>query len=266
MNTAEVRKHLEEFPNARVLAWFSCGAASAVAAKCAVQAYGDRCVVLYCDTSSTEHPDNVRFMEDVAEWIGKPVKILRSSTYSDTWDVYEKTGYLVGPAGARCTTELKRNVRKRYADFDDVHVLGFTLDEQRRVARFNAENPELFTTFNLVDNCITKAACYRIIRDAGIALPTMYVLGFDNNNCIGCVKGGMGYWNKIRVLFPGVFARMATLERKMDVAILSESHYVRGKRERARVFLDELDPSRGVGEHEAPMDCGVMCISGEDDD
>lgn len=32
----------------RYLAWFSCGAASAVAAKRAVEKYGERCEVLYC--------------------------------------------------------------------------------------------------------------------------------------------------------------------------------------------------------------------------
>lgn len=30
----------------------------------------------------------------------------------------------------------------------------------------------------------------------------MYDLGYANNNCIGCVKGGIGYWNKIRIDFP----------------------------------------------------------------
>jgi PP-loop superfamily ATP-utilizing enzyme len=40
----------------RVLVWFSCGAASAVAAKLAVEKYGDQCEVLYCDTLAYEHP------------------------------------------------------------------------------------------------------------------------------------------------------------------------------------------------------------------
>lgn len=49
----------------RTLVWFSCGAASAVAAKLAVQKYGAACEVVYCDTLSTEHPDNGRFLTDV---------------------------------------------------------------------------------------------------------------------------------------------------------------------------------------------------------
>ena len=64
--------------NSRVLAWFSCGDASAVAAKLAVEKYGDRCEVLYCDTFAYEHPDNRRFFDDVQRWIGREIKVLRS--------------------------------------------------------------------------------------------------------------------------------------------------------------------------------------------
>lgn len=54
----------------RKLVWFSCGAASANAAKIAVQKYPD-CEVLYCDTFKYEHPDNRRFFVDIEKWIGK---------------------------------------------------------------------------------------------------------------------------------------------------------------------------------------------------
>jgi hypothetical protein len=50
---------------------------------------------------------------------------------------------------------------------------------------------------------------------AGIEIPAMYKMGYNNNNCIGCVKGGMGYWNKIRKDFPEVFNRMAVIEREV---------------------------------------------------
>ncbi len=92
----------------RVLCWFSCGAASAFASKLAVDKYGNDCEILYCDTLAYEHPDNGRFIKDVERWIGKSVKFLRSPNYSDIYDVFDKTGWLVGPGGARCTTELKK--------------------------------------------------------------------------------------------------------------------------------------------------------------
>ncbi len=104
---------LKTLDTKRQIVWFSCGAASAVTAKLAVDKYPD-CEVLYCDTLKYEHPDNLRFLNDVSTWIGKPIKILKSKKYSDIFDVFNKTGWLIGVGGARCTTELKKNVRKKY--------------------------------------------------------------------------------------------------------------------------------------------------------
>lgn len=240
----------------RVLSWFSCGDASAVAAKLTVEKHGDRAEILYCDTFAYEHPDNRRFFDDVQEWLGVEIKVLRSPDYSDIYDVFRRTRWLVGPAGARCTTELKKNVRKAYQRVDDVHVFGFTADESHRVDRFWKENPELFAEFPLVEQGISKTDCHRIVRDAGIDLPAMYRLGYRNNNCIGCVKGQAGYWNKIRRDFPEVFWQMARTERELNAAI--NKRYVNG--ERIRVFLDELPPNAGRFDEEPDIECGVLCV------
>lgn len=239
----------------RVLIWFSCGAASAVAAYLAMRKYPDA-EVLYCDTLKYEHPDNVRFMADVAKWIGKEIKLLKSSKYTDIFDVFDKTGWLVGPGGARCTTELKKNVRKAYERPGDLHVFGFTSDEENRILKYEDENPDTDVEWILRDAKVSKADCYALLQRAGIILPTMYLLGYNNNNCIGCVKGGMGYWNKIRVDFPEAFARMAAQERKMGVAICKS---YAGDKKRKRVFLDVLPPDAGRGESLPDIECGVIC-------
>jgi hypothetical protein len=243
----------------RVLAWFSCGSASACAAKLAVEKYGDRCEVLYCDTLAYEHPDNRRFLADVERWIGKPIKILKSDKYTDIYDVFERTRWLVGIGGARCTTELKKNVRKAYQTVDDLHVFGFTTDELLRVVRFGKENPELEAEFPLVENEMDKEDCHNMIASARIARPAMYDLGYTNNNCIGCVKGQAGYWNKIRKDFPLVFDRMAKMERTLDAAICKKEGISNGKRWRKRVFLDELPPNTGRYKTEPDIECGVLC-------
>jgi len=245
----------------RVLVWFSCGAASAVAAKMAVDKYGDSCEVLYCDTLAYEHPDNTRFMADVARWIGKEIKLLKSNKYKDIFDVFDKTGWLIGVGGARCTTELKKNVRKAYQRPDDLHVFGLTLDEKKRIERFEDENADIDVEWVLFDGKVSKKDCYRIISQAGIDLPMMYKLGYNNNNCIGCVKGQAGYWNKIRVDFPDAFDRMAKQERKMNAAI-NKTYAGDGKRK--RIFLDELDPNAGRGVPMPDIDCGVLCIKPEE--
>lgn len=242
----------------RTLVWFSCGAASAIAAKLAVEKYPEA-EVLYCDTLAYEHPDNARFLVDVSRWIGKGIRILKSSKYRDIFDVFDKTGWLIGPNGARCTQELKKNVRKEYACSDDLHIFGLTVDERKRIERFEEQN-DVEVEWILRDAGVDKAECYRRLQDAGIPLPAMYLLGYNNNNCIGCVKGQAGYWNKIRIDFPAAFDRMAKQERRMNAAI-NKSYAGDGKRK--RIFLDELDPTAGRGVPLPDIECGALCMTPE---
>lgn len=238
----------------RVLVWFSCGAASAVAAKMAVETYPDQTVeVIYCDTLKYEHQDNRRFMGDVSRWLGMPVKLLKSDRFADIFDVFTREQYLNGQNGAPCTRALKRNVRKAYQEPNDLHVFGYTADEVSRIQDFEDDNPGLECAWLLRDAGVTKRDCYRIVREAGIELPVMYRLGYKNNNCIGCVKGGAGYWNKIRRDFPESFARMAAMERRVDFALLR----VKGE----RCFLDELPEGVGRYEEEPDIECGPQCVN-----
>lgn len=232
------------FPG-RTLVWFSCGVTSAVAAKLTIAEWPD-VEVIYCDLLDNEHPDNIRFLYDVQNWIGKEIKLLKSDKYTDIFDVFDKTGWLVGPSGARCTTELKRNVREAYQWPGDIHVFGFGADEQSRIDRFEENNPELYLLWPLRYAGLNKQDCIDMLQSAGIELPTMYKLGYKNNNCLGCVKGKKGYWNKIRIDFPPVFTRMSKQERKMGVKILD-------------VYLDELDPTAGRYETEYEIECGPVC-------
>lgn len=243
----------------RVISWFSCGDASAVASKLILEKHPSA-EVIYCDTFAYEHTDNRRFFADVEQWLGVKIKILQSPDYKDIYDVFEKTRWLVGIGGARCTTELKKNLRKAYQLIDDTHVFGFTSDEEHRVERMHRENPELITEFPLIDAKITKKQCHEMVRDAGIELPMMYRLGYKNNNCIGCVKGQSGYWNKIRKDFPTIYNKMALVERQLNAAICKKEYTKDGKRVRERVFLDELPPNVGRYNNEPDIECGVLCV------
>ncbi len=194
----------------RIICWFSCGATSAVAAKLVNDEYGKNndVRIVYCDTGS-EHPDNMRFLHDMEKFIGRKVEILKSAEYADIWDVFEKTRYLVGINGARCTSELKKKQRLAYQLPDDIHVFGFDSGEHKRVEQFRKNNHDIELLLPLVDRCLSKSDCLSLIEYSGIKLPEMYLLGYQNANCIGCVKGGAGYWNKIRKDFPDVFKRMS---------------------------------------------------------
>lgn len=242
----------------RVLAWFSCGAASAVATKLAIAEHGDAVTVASIDPGA-EHDDNERFLSECEEWMGTTFIRLRSEKYEHPIDVFRRTGYLVGPAGARCTTELKKVVRYAYERPDDRHVWGFTADRREvgRAERFAEQNPGIDSLFPLIEHGLTKDDCYALVARAGIELPAMYRMGYVNNNCIGCVKGGIGYWNKIRVDFPDVFRETAELEREMGRTVLREKP---GKGQSSRpLWLDELDPGRGNYGGEPNIECGPSC-------
>jgi len=240
-----------------ILCWFSCGAASAYATKLAIEKYGDDCGVVYCDTLEYEHPDNRRFMSECETWFNKEIKLLRSDKYSDIYDVFDKTGWLVGPAGARCTTELKKKVRRNYQKTGDLHIFGYTIEETHRREQLRIGEPDLNCEFPLIDKGITKRGCLEALHKAGIEIPMMYRLGYANNNCIPCVKGGAGYFNRIRRDFPDAFKKMAEQERKMNVAILKKE--ING--ERVQIFLDELPPTMGRMDAEPNIECGVLCLT-----
>jgi len=173
----------------RILAWFSCGAPSAVAARLAVSKYGKshEVIVVNCDTRPSEHVDNYRFSADCERWFGQPITFIRSSDYRTVDEVFEKEKYMSGVKGARCTTELKKVPRLAFARADDIHVFGLALNEVGRIRKFERNNPDLFLKWILVEERLTTKDCHKIIEDDGIEPPMMYRLGFDNNNCPGCV-------------------------------------------------------------------------------
>lgn len=236
---------------AKKILWFSCGVTSAVACKIAIEKYGkENCLLAYIKIDSA-HPDNNRFIKDCENWYGMPIEIFRSEKYKDQYDVIEKTKYVNGVGGARCTLELKKKVRiaieAKYEYDGQIFGFEFTKKEINRAIRFEEQYPHTKPIYPLIENKLTKAECLGILTKAGIKQPAMYELGYHNNNCIGCVKGGMGYWNKIRVDFPEYFNRMIEMEAHANRSCIKGA------------FLKDLDPERG--RHEPPIlpDCGTFC-------
>lgn len=133
------------------------------------------------------------------------------------------------------------------------YVWGFDLKEKNRAERTIEANPQAEHEFPLIDKNLSKEEVHGLFeRTFDFARPLMYDLGYPNNNCIGCVKGGMGYWNRIRKDFPEVFESRAKLEREVSYSILKD-----GKGN--PVYLDELEPDRGNMNTEIFPDCGIMC-------
>ena len=235
----------------KILAWFSCGITSAVACKLAIEMYGADNVDLCYIHIDTAHPDNDRFIADCEKWYGMPIRKVKSHKYTDQFDVIESTGYINGVSGARCTLELKKNVRirieKEIGYPSQVFGFEFSKKEINRAVRFSQQYQNAKPIYPLIERQITKEMCAELLLKNGIRLPEMYKLGFHNNNCIGCVKGGKGYWNMIRKHFPDTFDRMAITEREVGRSCIKNK------------FLDELTINEG--QHDPPIlpDCGTFC-------
>lgn len=240
----------------RIVCRFSCGAASAVATKLALSKYAEASdvVIHYSDTRS-EHPDNERFLSACETWFGRKVERLTSERYHDVWDVWSRRRIIVsGQRGyAPCTEEMKQMPAEMAQRPGDTIILGYTVEERGRLARIRGRHQSERIEAPLIDAGLTKSDCFAIIERAGIRLPAMYALGFRNNNCIGCPRGGMGYWNNIRRHFPDIFDRMARLERELGMAIIPDG------KSGGRIFLDELDPDRGDHSTEPEISCSIMC-------
>lgn len=244
--------------NNRVVVWFSCGAASACVAKLASILFGPELVVVYCDTMATEHPDNQRFFDDVAAWIGRPIQRIKSSRYESVDDVFDKRHYMAGRAGAPCTIEMKKRPRFDFQQATDIHCFGMTADEHRRIKRFEEGNPELSLRWLLAESGLEKQDCLDMVAEAGITLPAMYGLGYKNNNCIGCVKAtSPAYWNKIRQDFPEVFALRAEQSKALGCRLVR----VKGERK----FLHEL-AVENVEVVEEDLSCGPQCGASEEEE
>lgn len=240
----------QSFFEGRTIVWFSCGVASACAAKLAAQLC-DRVEVVNCGMEKDEHPDSIRFKSDVERWIDHPITTIRSNIYSSIDDVFSMTRYMSGIEGARCSTEMKKIPRHHFEYPGDIHVFGFTSDEPKRIKDFEKNNPDLYLRWILREAGLTKEACFEMVKQAGIEIPVMYKLGFKNNNYEGCVKAtSPKYWNMIRTNFPEVFKARATRSRELGVKLV-RLHNV-------RVFLDEL-PADETEEVIEDLSCGPQC-------
>lgn len=240
-----------------ITVWFSCGAASAVAAKKTIELYGKNNKILVVNNPiAEEHEDNRRFLHDVEKWLGVEILSATNSAYPScsAVDVWEKASYMAGTKGAPCTTQLKKMARYQFerANPTDYLVMGFTSEEVGRHLRLaNEERSDLLPV--LIDLGISKEECFKIVKSAGITIPHIYSLGFPNGNCIGCPKAtSPTYWNLVRQHFPKIFKARADLSRRIGCRLVR----VKNK----RIFLDELSPDT-KGRKIKSWDCSIFCDS-----
>lgn len=239
-----------------IVVWFSCGAASAVAAKCTLLLYGGEDVRVVNNPVFEEDIDNERFMHDVEEWLGVEIERYTNTKFpsASAVDVWGKRRFMSGPTGAPCTVELKKRARQEWQERNkpDWHVLGFTADEKVRHDRFVTSEIDNVIPV-LIDMGLNKQDCVTFLEKEGLILPDVYRRGYPNANCIGCVKAtSPTYWNHVRRDSPEVFEDRARQSREIGAKL------VRYKGE--RIFLDELPAdAKGAPLKSLTLECGVFC-------
>lgn len=240
----------------KIVVWFSCGAASAVASKKTIEKYGkDNEVVIVNMPIKQEDEDNQRFANDIEKWLGQSIERIYHPKYKgDAVAVWEDRKYMSGVKGAPCTKVLKKDLRHIWtkANNPDYHVLGFTADEKKRHRLFVLSEIDNVIPV-LIDEDLTKGDCFNILKEAGIDLPQSYIDGMPNANCNGCVKAtSPTYWNLIRVKRHEAFKERAEQSRRLGVRLVR----YKGK----RIFLDELPPdAKGRPIKDMNFECGIFC-------
>lgn len=246
----------------RYVCRFSCGAASAVATKLTLAAQAAESVEIFNAFIREEHADNRRFLADCERWFGRSITVLRNEKYdASTHEVWKQRRYMKNRFGAPCSAELKRKVLAIVARPGDVIVMGYTAEEQDRFDNLREMFPaETFEAPLIVAN-LGKADCLAMIERAGIELPEMYRLGYHNANCIGCIKGGEGYWNKIRSDFPQQFIQISEIQE----AIGPGAYLFRDRKTGERYGLKDLPLGAGRYEDEPEISCSFFCQMAEQD-
>lgn len=245
-----------------IVVWFSCGAASAVAAKLTLAQYPNAQVRILNTPVDEEDLDNRRFLHDVQEWLGHPIEAVVNPKFptQSAADVWAKRRFMSSPAGAPCTLVIKKEARQQFEAVNKVdwHVLGFTKDEQARHDRFiRGERENVLPV--LINAGMSKQDCADYLIGQGLKLPRVYSMrsdfgdGFPNANCIGCVKvTSPTYWNHVRQTFPNVFEARAAQSREIGCRLVE----VKGR----RIFLDELDPKAKARPLKTlDFECGIFC-------
>jgi 3'-phosphoadenosine 5'-phosphosulfate sulfotransferase (PAPS reductase)/FAD synthetase len=230
-----------------VVSWFSAGVSSAVATKLAIKKYIN--VKIIYTHIDDQHPDSMRFLKDCEKWFNQKIEILQSRLKTVN-DACLKSSFIKSAFGASCTRLLKRRVRKEWEYKNPgkhVYVWGMDFNETKREERIKLSMPNYNHYFPLIERKLTKKEAHGIIEKEGIKRPEMYNLGYPNNNCIGCLKGGMGYWNKIKIDFPEVFKKRCELEEKINGRIFKD------------FLLKDLPKNRGREQKIIIPECGIFC-------
>ena len=86
-----------------------------------------------------QHEDTMRFVKDCEKVLGKKIEILQSP-YKNVNDVIRQFRFINSPYGAKCTSILKRRVRKEWEylhrEEEITYIWGYDIEEKTELKDF----------------------------------------------------------------------------------------------------------------------------------
>ncbi len=205
----------------------------------------------FADTNS-EDPDLYRFLDAQERYFGITIERLKDGR--TPWDVMKDERYITLQGMAPCSNLLKRvpierEIARTYPQGTYTRVFGYEwseIDRMDRLAAAVAPDPVWFPLNEppYVDKCHIAA----FLDTIGIAVPQLYTLGFDHNNCSAlCVKAGQAHWAMVYFTLPERYAYAEAKEEEVrqhlgkDVSILKDRRGGRTRPMTLRAFRERLE-------------------------
>jgi hypothetical protein len=201
--------------------------------------------------------DTYRFLLDQQRYFG--IEIERVVDGRTPWQAMKDRRCITlrlpnGSEVAPCSMELKREaidkvVLSRYASGTFTRVFGYEWSEIDRMDRLAASIAPELAWFPLADPpYVDKCHISNFLESIGIAVPRLYILGFEHNNCGGgCVKAGQAHWAHLYFTLPDVYALWERQEENIrqyldkDISILKDRRGGLSKPMTLRAFRDRLE-------------------------
>lgn len=212
----------------RIVVGYSGGVTSAWCLSWALNHYQrSEVVALFSDTKK-EDEDTYRYLAQMADRLG--IAITERSDGRSVEEVEDDENALANNRMAFCSRILKTEPRDRYFDelraagvTDITLVLGYSKHEWERVQRgtMRAERGGYRVRFPLAETGVSKQACVDWSVALGVPVPRMYEWS-DHANCVGCRRGGKGYWLAVQANRPEVFEAAKAREAEFGHTFLKD--------------------------------------------
>lgn len=219
--------------------------------------YGKENTHAYFADTLQEDEDCYRFIEDQRRYFG--IEIEQVCDGRTIWQTWKDRRFITlrlpnGADIAPCSQELKRNaidrvITGRYRRGEYVRVFGYEWSEIDRMSRLEQDIAPEKAWFPLAEPpYVDKCHISNFLDSIGIAVPRLYTLGFEHNNCGGgCVKAGQAHWAHLWFTMPERYLMWEEKEEEFrqyvdkNIAILKDRRGGQSKPMTLKAFRERLE-------------------------